>query len=422
MGDPDVLVVGGGLGAYAAALAAARHDPDASVHLVASPDSPFDRASGLIDVLGVAPDGTQPLADPFATLGDLPDGHPYRRLGTDALRDGLALFDDATGGDYAGGHTDVNALVPTVLGALAPTARYPAAVAPGLASREASTLLVGFEGLPDFHAPTAADRLSAAGVPFDVEGVTTTAPVGADDESPAVAFASALDEASGTDSVRDAVADRVASLLDDETRVGLPAVLGVDRVAEVHAAIADAVDATVFEVPLGPPSVLGRRLEASLRSALDAAGVDRSLGTVADYEAAGGRLARVELSADGPGADRTAEPGAVVLATGGPADGGIVADRDAVREPTFDCHVLVPDADGPRARTEPFGDHPFARYGVDVDDATRPLDGDGAPVYENCFAAGSVVGGHDFVGEGSVGGVALATGVVAGREAASNRE
>jgi len=418
MTDPDVLVVGGGLGAYTAALAARRREPDATVHVVAGLDSPFDRGTGLIDVLGVAPGGTRPVRNPFEVIPDLPAAHPYRRVGTDALHEGLALFDDATGGDYCGDHTAANALVPTLLGSLAPAARYPAAVAPGLASAEASTLLVGFEGLPDFHALSAADRLSAAGVPFDVDRVTTTLPFDVGDESPALAVASDLDAETGPDAPRDALADRIASVHDGAERIGLPAVLGVDSVVDVHASIAAAVDADVFEVPLGPPSILGRRLERSLQTALSDAGVTLAEGIVTDFETDQGGLSRVSISPGaGDGDDRTVAPGAVVLATGGPADGGIVADRETVREPVFETHVHTPDGSDVRAREDPFGDHPFARYGVRVDDATRPLSADGTPAYENCFAAGSVLGGHDFVAERSVTGVALATGVVAGRQA-----
>jgi len=418
MTDPDVLVVGGGLGAYTAALAARRREPDATVHVVAGPDSPFDRASGLVDVLGVAPDGTRPVRDPFEVIPDLPAAHPYRRLGTDALHEGLALFDDATGGDYCGDHTAANALVPTLLGSLVPAARYPSAVAPGLASAEASTLLVGFEALPDFHALSAADRLSAAGVPFDVDGVTTTLPFDVGDESPTLAVASALDAETGSGTPRDALADRIESVHDGAERIGLPAVLGLQRVADVHASIAAAVDADVFEVPLGPPSILGRRLERSLQMALSDAGVTRAAGPVTDFEADQGGLSRVSISSGaGDGDDRTVAPGAVVLATGGPADGGIVADRETVREPVFETHVHTPDGSDTRAREDPFGDHPFARYGVPVDDATRPLSADGTPFYENCFAAGAVLGCHDFVAERSVAGVALATGVAAGRQA-----
>ena len=91
----EVVVIGGGLAGLTAALAAAREGAD--VRLVSAKQSTLAQASGLVDVLGYAPDGRGPIADPFAALPDLPDEHPYSTVGEDALCDGLALFDDVTG-------------------------------------------------------------------------------------------------------------------------------------------------------------------------------------------------------------------------------------------------------------------------------------------------------------------------------------
>jgi glycerol-3-phosphate dehydrogenase subunit B len=51
----------------------------------------------------------------------------------------------------------------------------------------------------------------------------------------------------------------------------------------------------------------------------------------------------------------------------------------------------------------------------------RPLNGNGRPEFANLHAAGAVVGGADVAREKSASGVSLATGVVAGRNAATNR-
>jgi len=42
-----------------------------------------------------------------------------------------------------------------------------------------------------------------------------------------------------------------------------------------------------------------------------------------------------------------------------------------------------------------FGDQPYARFGVRIDEDGRVLDADGESAYENVFAAGGVVGGAD---------------------------
>jgi len=43
-----------------------------------------------------------PLSDPFEAIDRLPESHPYRILGADALREGLDLFDDLAGDAYRG--------------------------------------------------------------------------------------------------------------------------------------------------------------------------------------------------------------------------------------------------------------------------------------------------------------------------------
>lgn len=441
MTDVDVLVLGRGLGAYAAALAAATADPGASVAVVGGTDPAFDRHPGPIGVLGTRPDERGPVVDPFAAIDALPAGHPYRRLGRDALRDGLELFDEAAGDAYAGSHTDENGLVATLLGHPTPAARYPREVADGLLSVPAATRLVGLREEPDFHAPLAAERLEDAEVPFSVEAATTAAPVTPTDEPPALSIARALDEnapvGARDEPAREALAGTLASLYDGADRVGLPAVLGLAESGAVQTELAVEVGADVFEVPLGPPSVPGRRLGAILRRALADAGVDvhpnceiagvetvdGSVETVAFDDGSGAADDETGAPADEDGATgdpgpSVVDPGAVVLATGGPAARGIVADRDGVREPLLDCHVPHPDARSARASADPLGEHALARMGVRVDEAARPLTADGDPEWSNLYAAGAVVGGHDAAAEGSRDGVALASGYVAGTRAA----
>ena len=408
----DVVVVGGGLAGSLAALSAAR--TGASVRLVSHKQSTMAQASGLVDVLG-AVDGDL-VADPFARLDDLPPNHPYSHVGREAVREGLALFDDVT--DYRGGHTDRNALVPTHGGTVKPTARYPPGAAAGLASREGATLLVGFDRLLDFDAPLAADRLAAAGVPFDVRGVTLRFPADLSNDPAVTRYAHLLDgnAGDGADDVRSALADAVEPHLDGETRVGFPAVLGEDDHEAVRRYLESRLGVEVFEVPMGPPSLPGLRLEDALYSALSDAGVSIQTGTpVVDYEAADGRIERVVADRNGARVPLAAEE--VVLATGGLVGKGIDSDRESVREPVFGLHVSHPTNRYEWSDSDPFGDHAFARFGVAIDGETRPLDADGNVAFGNLRAAGGVVGGADFAAEKSGSGISLATGYAAGTAA-----
>lgn len=462
----SVTVIGDGLAGSMAALAAARERPSASVTLLSThdrerdasasagdvpPDSGPRPISGLIGVLGCMPDGEGPLAEPFERISDLPSTHPYRLVGIDAVRDGLALFDDVTGERYGGDRSERNALVPTATGRFRPTARYPDAVAAGRLGDQVPTSLVGFDALPAFDAPLAAERLTEY-VPYRVNGLTVgfpaTVSVGPDptpiDRRP-LECARALDDAERTTgestdtadgndrTVRDDEDSQTADSDDEENvlvdglheeldvfleakdRVGFPAVLGLENGERVRQRLADSFDLAVFEVPLGPPSIPGMRLGSVLADALATAGVEMTAAAIDGIESSDDHIDAVRLS-DG----ERHQGEAFVLATGGVGDGGLVADRRDIREPVAECHLDVPSDRSDWARSDPLGDHRFASMGVSIEESLRPLTRRKNPVFENLWAAGRIIAGYDPVAEGSDGGVAVATGTLAGRLAAES--
>jgi glycerol-3-phosphate dehydrogenase subunit B len=470
----DVLVIGGGLAGMTAALAAAdgpgstdgdakvddSADRDVSVRLVTKSESTLQQASGLIDVLGYPRpherDGDRgPVVDPFDAIDSLPDEHPYRRVGVDALRGGLAVFDAAVGDQYRGAHTDRNALVPTVGGTVKPTARYPESVATGLASDDGTMGIVGFAGDTAVDADRIASHLAAAGVPFSVVAATISIPGDLDgtDQRSRLAHALDRDEAGVrtqlADRARRAIADAVdAEATGDATdeagetssedeavsvdRVGFPAVLGRESPAAVRDALADHLGADVFEIPPDPPSLPGRRLRDCLRGALRDAGVAVTTGVpIVDHETTESDDESPPLIetvyADRNGTRVPYEPRAIVLATGGLVGGGIDSTRETVYEPVFDCHVAHPDDRYAWSDERTFGEHAFAQFGVTIDADARVLaddtgdtgeTGEGDLAYANLTAAGGVIGSYDPAAEKSASGVSLATGYAAGRTAA----
>lgn len=420
--EDDVLIIGGGLAGATAALAAA--DRGDRVRLVSAKQSTLRHASGLIDVLGYTPAGDGPLVEPFAALSDLPQGHPYQRVGPDAVRESLAFFDSIAGEAYAGSGTDSNALVMTYGGTVKPTVRYPVSTAAGLASDDRDTLLVGFETLPDFDAPLSAAHLESTGVPFAVRGVTVRFPGLARDDAKLTRYAHLLDRdervrAVGDSGAREALAAAVEPHVEGTSRVGFPAILGDERADEVRVDLADRLGADVFEVPMGPPSLPGTRLEDLLYDALEDAGVRVTTGVpVVDYEpnAEGGkRVDHVIVDRNGTKIPHRADQ--YVLATGGLVGKGIRSERERVFEPIFDCHVPHPSDRYDWFVDDAFGDQPYAKFGLPVDRDLRPLDATGNPEFSNLRAAGAIVGGYDFAAEKSGAGVSLATGYVAGHSA-----
>jgi len=445
----EVLVVGGGLSGVTAALSAAGEGAD--VRLVSHKESTLRQASGLVDALGyVPPTGTPaddptatptagrtgarddrpdpegPLADPFEAVDRLPEDHPYRVVGTDALREGFALFDEWVDG-YRGGHTDRNALVPTFGGTVKPTARYPESAAAGLASDSRPMLVVGFRSLTEYDARTVAAHLNAAGVPFPVSGAEVEFVAAFRDDAKVTRFARALDRNERIDGepARAALASAVEPHLDGveggAERVGFPAFLGDDEAAAVRSDLADRLGADVFEIPTGPPSLPGLRLADRLYDALDEAGVRYETGVpvVGKELADGGSGGRVDhLLVDRKGTEVPYAADAVVLATGGLVGKGLGADRETVRESVLGCHVPHPSDRYEWYVDDAFGDQPYARFGVRTDDELRPLGSSGEVQFPNVHVAGATLGGADVAREKSASGVSLATGLVAGREAA----
>jgi glycerol-3-phosphate dehydrogenase subunit B len=171
-----------------------------------------------------------------------------------------------------------------------------------------------------------------------------------------------------------------------------------------------------FELLATVPSPHGWRLQRALDAALADHDVDVAQGDVCGIRASGRRLeaaltASAELPAD-----------AFIIATGRYLGGGLVKRR-SVTEPVCDLGVFHEgrrvDREWPERlrHLEQLSPHPAFRTGVLTDDRLRPLDWDGLVAYDNLRAAGSLLGGYDYI-RGYGFGVPMLTGWLAGRWAA----
>jgi glycerol-3-phosphate dehydrogenase subunit B len=224
---------------------------------------------------------------------------------------------------------------------------------------------------------------------------------------------------------RAAVVDAVRAVLRAGARVPshllFPAALGVENVKDVVQDLERATGKPARELLATTQSVPGERLSRALVAGLKERGVTVVDGAVSATQVAHKRVHKVSI--DGARVKLELVPKAMVLATGRFFSGGIVRDQVA-REPILDLPVIVGGAPlsdrfvGDLLGQKPAADHALFRAGVRVDDRMRPVDDAGAALFDNVACAGTVVEGWDPARDGTAGGVAALTGLIAGEQCA----
>jgi glycerol-3-phosphate dehydrogenase subunit B len=434
----DVVVIGAGLAGLSAAIAAA--ESGARVHVLAKGHAATHWGPGGIDVAGMAAAST-PRDGVRLLAGEA--GHPYAFLGADvaAALDWIRPHLAAGGVEYVGDLDTPLQLAPTSIGGTRRAAILPAGQAAALSPWAAGERLVicGIAGFKDFWPEAIAASLSRARVwdggnrPASVTPISVVLPgLAGRHNLNALEIARRFDDPAWRASAIEAMARAIAAVPGSGGRVAVPAVLGIRDHAAVLEAIRGKIPAATFEMPLVPPSVPGMRLYAALRAALIRAGGRVQIGEMIERIDRDGHAVTAVVSA-AAARTYTVRAGALVLATGGIAGGGLVAERDGrLLEPLLGLPVEAPAANHWLAvdAFEPAG-HPLEKAGIRTDAQLRPVDADGAPVFENVRVAGSLLAGQRYIRERCGDGVALASGwraarslsaVPAGRAAAPGSE
>jgi glycerol-3-phosphate dehydrogenase subunit B len=413
----DTIVIGAGIAGMLTALG--RAEAGAKVMLLAKGHGATHWASGCLDLFDVG-DG-DPLAEIEALIADHPD-HPYALAGLEALQAGADRLRAAceAGGYPLVGSLRRNLLMPTAVGALRTTCLVPVTMAAGDARQlprqgdgAGPLLIAGFHKLRDFFPPMIAANLRAQGFAAEAAYLELP-PVERTLDFGTVSLARLFDRPD----FRADVGRQLRQLVQRGrySRIGMPAVLGLSQAAQAVGDLQAAAGALVFEIPTLPASVPGIRLYRLLEAALLKAGVRIQIGSfVQRGEAKGGRLEAVFTEAAAREQRHRADR--YVLATGGIAGGGVRADHaGALVETALGLPLRAPNARAdwfaPRFLNET--GHPVFRTGVAVDGSLRPLDAAGQIVYENVAVAGSALAGADPIREGTLEGIAAATGWMAG--------
>lgn len=408
----DTVVIGAGLAGLTAALRLA--EAGQRVAVLAKGVGATHLAPPTIDVLGYADGPVDSPAQALTEFAAANPEHPYRQLSIELVRASLDWFKTRLSDQGYRGGLDENFFVPTAVGAAKPTALLPETMAAGDLRQGGRFVFVGLRGLKDFFPAYLADNVARAERPGDAPVTTRVVelapPLGQAGDVSSLGFARRFEQAD----FRDAVLTELDRNLVPGEIVGFPAVLGIGGAGEVWRELEARLGHPVFEVPTLPPSVPGIRVYETMTSALRGQGARLVIGsTVAGAEMSNGRLEGVV--AHTAGRPLTYRARSFVLATGGFASAGLELDSTGkVREPVFDLPVAgLPGANEPLFGAGYFDEHALSRVGVAVDESRRPVDGEGAPVYENLHAAGATLAGAVPWREGSGNGLSLASGYAA---------
>ena len=369
-----VLVVGGGIAGYCAALAARRDGADVTV---------VARAPGATALYA---GGMEVMDDLEAILRTEPH-HPVTRLAVDAV--GLATELDTAvstlqlalrkeGLAFEGGWR-ARGLYADIHGLARPANLVPDTVAPGelRALSGKRVAVVGVAGIGDYDAEATALALRERhGIEALAEEVTI----------PDLPVAAALTDLYGRRAP--ATRTRGAALAYPPGFTALPD--------------------GAFELLAAPPSPHGWRLQQAIGLGVIPAGVT-------GFETVRGRIVGAKAG------ERVFRADAFVLATGRHIGGGLRAGR-ATDEPLLGLGVFHGGRPVAELRTrlshlEYLDAAQEMRAGLMTDRRLHPLAEDGSPPYENLYAAGAVLGGYEYAGPCGFG-VPILTGWIAGRNAA----
>lgn len=416
----DVLVIGSGLAGLMAALTAAK--AGCRTRVVSEGMGCISIGGGGIDLLGYDNLG-RPLANPWDGFANLDPAHPYALLGQGNIRSALNELASclAARGLKLKNSVDENGKsrnfrMPTIFGTLKPTWLIPDTIADEAMDKAKRVLVLSVRGFRDCRPALIINQLRRYKEWADREFAPVVLPAPFQEGARTI---NALDLARYVDSPkgRDWLLDAVKGLGKDMDVALIPPMLGARPNSEIRHSLAGALGCPHVEMLSIPPGVAGMRMRRAFVDALDDLDVEFfENGKIVKAEVKDGLCAG--LTERSTTREIIHHAKAVVVATGGIISGGLTLTEGKAVETVFGLEINVPEDVEQWTEPEIFGSHPVAKMGVTVDKDMRPLDNSGKACLDNVFFAGRTIGGYDYASEKSGYGVAVATGWLAGRNAA----
>jgi len=275
---------------------------------------------------------------------------------------------------------------------------------------EGRTLVVGFEGFKDFYAHYVADQLKC-------RGISLRLPDPFYQERTATALARLMEK----QSFRENIGREIKKQLQGETRVGFPALLGIHDPFQVKEELEEMMGTKVFEIPILPPSIPGKRIFDRFKEWLIQKGVTFLLGyPVSKAILTERRCQAVEVLH--PPVTTSYSADRFILATGRFMGGGLKADAEKILEPIFNLPVHQPPSREGWFGKKLFADipHPIHLAGILTNPSFQPVDEGGNVILENVWVAGSILAHHHCIEEKSKEGIEISTGYMAAKCALGN--
>ncbi len=409
--DCDLLVIGSG---FAGMAAAARASGLGLKTVQTGSSSGFYLASGLLDFLGVYP------VDPVTRLKNPEDGmallkkeitnHPYAKVSENKIVEAFHfvyqfLYDG--GLDYAF-KLNQNFQVLTAAGTFKPSFLVPRSMAKSneLFTDQKQVLLVDFEGLKGYSALQIAGNLKKMG--HQVDTVTIKVPELTGDFNVTRLAAKFEDP-----SFLDYVAEQVQMFAPTKTMMGLPAVCGIHNTSSILKQLESITGMDCFEIPGLPPSIPGLRLKNTFEKQLSKRNITVLNNATVKHNTI--QKNRLILDAVCQNFKIRVKARGVILATGRFPGGGLRAERGLIQETVFNIPVDQPDKRNLWYDANLFQakGHGINQAGILTDNIFRPLNRNNIPLFENLYAAGSILSHNDWARLKSGAGVSIVSALTA---------
>ncbi len=430
----DVIIVGGGMAGYSAALKCLEHGLKTAV--ISSGQSALHFSSGSVDVLSHSPITHEPVEFPFESIETLKDtlpDHPYAKLGVTQVETAMAWYQAAMkkiGLPFTRLPSKANHYRITTMGTLKSTWLSQPYVQPidfefNNISDIKRIILVSLQGFRDFQPQITQNNLAKHPYFKNIEAKVHSIHMAGfrhihrnSNEFRSIDISRILSR----EEQFQEFANQLTSIATPQDLVILPAIVG-DNITLMDRLQAQ-TSLRFHEVPTLPPSLLGIRIEDAMAKAFIRRGGSLLKGDDViggDIIESEGHLKLNNLKTKKTG-DLTLSAQHFILASGSFFSKGLIAYKNSVHEPVFNLDIVETDTRANWYQNAFFSQQPhrFLAFGVATNSHFNPsLNGKSIT---NLFCAGSILAGYNPIAHGCGSGVAISTAHYAVEKILANRK